>query len=85
MRMRCRVQYLEEGGVRIMCGPDPEVICQVEGCYENHVALCDYPTVDWKTCDKRMCSTHRTRIGENVDYCADHAEATAQTPMNQRP
>ena len=85
MRMKCRVQYLEGGAVRISCGPDPEIICQVNGCHEDHVALCDFPAADGKTCDKRICITHRTRIGENVDYCPDHHEAAAQMAINQRP
>ena len=63
MRMRCKVQQLENGAVRIMCGPDPLTLCQVNGCYEDHVALCDYAVSDGKTCDKRMCEAHRTRVG----------------------
>lgn len=63
---------LENGVVRTMCGPDPEIICQVRGCYENHVVLCDYPVGDGETCDKRVCRTHRTHASENSDYCPDH-------------
>ncbi len=61
MSMKCRVQQLENGAVRIMCGPDPESLCQVSG----------------KTCDKRMCKAHRTRAGNNIDYCPDHRAAAA--------
>lgn len=77
MRMKCRVQNLEIGAVRIMCGPDPESVCQVSGCYEDRVALCDYPVGNGKTCDRRICRTHRTRAGENIDYCPDHRAAAA--------
>jgi hypothetical protein len=31
MRMRCSVQQLENGAVRIMCGPDPKTVCEVSG------------------------------------------------------
>ena len=74
MGMKCRVQHLENGGVRIMCGPDPQSICQIVGCDEHRVALCDYPVGDGKTCDKRICKAHRTRVGDNVDYCPDHRD-----------
>jgi hypothetical protein len=36
MRMRCSVQQLENGAVRIMCGPDPKTLCEVSGCDEDH-------------------------------------------------
>ena len=49
MRMRCRVQQLENGAVRIMCGPDPLTLCQVSGCDEDQVALCDYRVGEGKT------------------------------------
>ena len=71
MRMKCRVQYLEDGRVRISCGPDPQTICQVADCDGDRVALCDYPVADGKTCDKGVCATHRTGVGENIDYCPD--------------
>jgi hypothetical protein len=77
MRMRCSVQQLENGAVRIMCGPDPKTLCEVSGCDEDHMALCDYPVADGKTCDKRMCEVHRTRAGNNIDYCPDHRAAAA--------
>jgi hypothetical protein len=72
MRMRCSVQQLENGAVRIMCGPDPKPLCEVSACDEDQMALCDYPVADGKTCDKRMCEVHRTRSGNNMDYCPDH-------------
>ena len=75
MRMRCRVQQLENGAIRIMCGPDPLTLCQVNGCDDDHVALCDYRVGEGKTCDKRMCQAHRTRAGNNIDYCPDHRAA----------
>jgi len=77
MGMRCRVQQLENGAIRIMCGPDPKTLCEVSGCDEDHLALCDYPVADGKTCDKRMCEAHRTRAGSNIDYCPDHRAAAA--------
>jgi hypothetical protein len=71
-RMRCRVQYLDDGRVRISCGPDPQTICQVADCDGDRVALCDYPVAHGKTWDKGMCEAHRTRVGENTDYCPAH-------------
>jgi hypothetical protein len=78
MRMRCSVQQLENGGVRIMCGPDPKTLCEVSCCDEDHMALCDYPVGDGKTCDKRMFEVHRTRAGNNMDYYPDHRAAAAR-------
>jgi hypothetical protein len=48
MRMKCRVQQLENGAGRIMCGPDAQSLCQVSGSGEDHVALCDYPVAGGK-------------------------------------
>jgi hypothetical protein len=77
MRMGCSVQQLENGAIRIMCGPDPKTLCEVSGCDEDHMALCDYSVADGKTCDKRMCEVHRTQAGNNMDYCPDHRGAAA--------
>jgi len=49
--------------------------CQEPGCRELHVALCDWPLTGpaaGKTCDRRMCSAHRHRVGKNRDYCSAH-------------
>jgi hypothetical protein len=56
---------------------DPKTLCEVGGCDEDHMALCDYPVADGKKCDKRMCEVHRTRVGNNMDYCPDHRAAAA--------
>jgi hypothetical protein len=45
MRMRCSVQQLENGAVRIMCGQDPKTLCEVSGCDEDHMALRDTPSL----------------------------------------
>jgi len=74
MRMKCRVQQLENGGMRITCGPIRQNACQVAGCDEDHVALCDYPAGDGRTCDQQICGAHRTRVGANIDYCPDHRD-----------
>lgn len=34
--------------------------------------LCDYEIEPGRTCDKRMCSGHATRIGPEKDFCPDH-------------
>jgi hypothetical protein len=70
MRMRCSVQQLKSGAVRIMCGPDPKTLCEVSGWDEDHIALCDYPVADGKTCDQRMCEVHRTRAGNTTSIIA---------------
>ena len=48
MRMRCSVQQLENGVVRIMCGQDPKTLCEVSGCDQDHMALCDTPSLRGK-------------------------------------
>lgn len=47
--------------------------CSVEGCTHDSVALCDEPTGPRRTCDKAMCSAHRTMVGKNRDRCPAHA------------
>lgn len=55
--------------------------CQVPGCTNPHVALCDFPLAGPKagrTCDRRMCEAHRTRVGRDQDHCAVHAALAAK-------
>jgi hypothetical protein len=47
--------------------------CQVQGCRHDMVALCDAPVGNRRTCDLRICSHHRTRVGRNRDRCPEHA------------
>lgn len=51
--------------------------CSVAGCTSPYVALCDFPLAGpkaGKTCDRRMCEQHRTRMpGKDRDFCPVHA------------
>lgn len=42
-------------------------------CKDRHTKLCDFP-LKFGTCDKRMCVNHATSVGEDLDYCPDHAK-----------
>jgi hypothetical protein len=53
-------------------------LCEMDGCTDPMVALCDEPTGLplgrlRRTCDKRLCARHRTRVGPNRDRCPAHA------------
>jgi hypothetical protein len=50
--------------------------CQVPDCGHEMVALCDEPD-GHGTCDFKMCSQHRTQVGNNRDRCPKHAAAAA--------
>ena len=62
----------------------PVFLCRMRGssarcefCERRHVALCDYPTENGKTCDKRLCGRHRNRVGSDRDFCPDHMKRAA--------
>jgi hypothetical protein len=47
------------------------------GCFRTSIALCDGPVgtdLDGTplTCDMPICEHHRTKAGDNVDYCPRH-------------
>lgn len=67
--------------------PDRQIICirrsgYREPCYAcpaGHVALCDWPMGDGKTCDRKLCRNHRVRqSGHDIDYCVEHGVDVAQ-------
>lgn len=58
-------------------GPSRPKLCQEDGCRSPHVALCDEPAGGRGTCDRRICATHRTRVGDNRDRCPKHAGGAA--------
>lgn len=42
-------------------------------CKRKHVALCDYPTGNGKTCDMKLCYVHRIPHGKKgTDFCPKH-------------
>lgn len=43
-----------------------------EWCKRPGTKLCDWPTGENKTCDRRMCSHHAKNVGPNKDYCPEH-------------
>ena len=59
----------------------PDFDYPMEPCRRIVEALCDYrigETIGGTplTCDRSMCKRHRTRVGDNRDYCPVHAEKT---------
>jgi hypothetical protein len=59
-----------------VCGSSRIECCSESGCRRVSTALCDYPMDGGKTCDARLCETHRVRQpGHNRDFCPKHAEA----------
>lgn len=63
------------GGLACTGGGRYAAPCQEPGCTSPHVALCDAPVVRdgvAATCDRRMCPSHRHRVGANRDLCGAH-------------
>ena len=48
-------------------------LCLEDGCTHEMVALCDHPVALRRTCDRPICSQHRTMVGKNRDRCPAHA------------
>ncbi len=67
-------QPLPGGG--FICGRrESRQPCQSVGCDRPHVALCDFPlegAAKGKTCDRKMCASHRGKVGPDRDYCPAH-------------
>ena len=63
-------------------GRQRPMLCSTEGCRHEMVALCDEPTAPRRTCDRPMCTEHRTRVGRDRDRCPAHAP---QLPLETRP
>lgn len=56
------------------CGPRPRVKPCWE-CWTPHQFLCDGPSRTGKgTCNRPLCTDHRTPAGAGVDYCKEHAK-----------
>lgn len=72
------------GGVAIICtrgGAHRRTRCYA--CQAPHEALCDWPTGDGQTCDRKLCGQHRSRQGGDVDYCPEHARESAGREPNR--
>ena len=72
--MPCDIKKDDDGRVTmISCSRGGRKTCQTPGCSETSVALCDFK-MPHGTCDRRMCRTHRTPVGFNLDHCPIHKE-----------
>lgn len=74
--MACHVMKLPGGGGAIICAGRGRAAarCQHPACNTPHVALCDHPLGNGKTCDMRLCGAHRIKVGPDDDRCEHHAE-----------
>ena len=76
--MGCEIVRFEDGGVAVICGRPSRKQgprCQHPGCNAPGTRLCDAPRDDrvTRSCDRRVCEQHSTRVGENTDHCWLHA------------
>lgn len=64
------------GGFIVTCSRGRSVApCSVPGCDRPHSALCDFRLADGRTCDAKLCASHRTKSwGKDIDYCPPHAK-----------
>jgi hypothetical protein len=70
----CDVVRTPEGGVAFVCGRGRRgKLCFVRHCGRDSEVLCDWPLGNGKTCDRPCCRGHAKRVGDNVDYCLEHA------------
>lgn len=80
--MACRTLIAGDGIFAISCGGRQTAKrCSTPNCTGTQVALCDYPVHRAGkdgTCDKSMCATHRTTVGEDRDYCPPHVRRAAE-------
>lgn len=70
--MTCNIVKLDGGGVAFACGPRIKQPCVVCGWPGDR--LCDFRHPSWATCDARLCRTHATSGGANIDFCPPHKE-----------
>ena len=74
--MGCERFVGKDGSVGFICSRGSKTRqCEVPGCYNRAQYLCDYPLsgkLEWKTCDKHLCSSHVKLIKYNVHYCLPH-------------
>lgn len=42
-------------------------------CKQTCTKLCDAPMPGGKTCDRKLCDGHARRVGDDKDFCPDHA------------
>jgi hypothetical protein len=70
--MPCKLMQLPDGTTAIVCGPRRK---QTKCAYCNapSTILCDFPIGKGKTCDRPTCREHAKTIGDDRDYCKDHA------------
>lgn len=67
------VVRLPNGVTAILCTRGRK---KIPTCYQCGFAsefLCDGPGKNGGTCDRPMCSEHRTNVGPNKDVCSTHA------------
>jgi hypothetical protein len=80
--MACHL-YPVPGGMAVVCTRGPQPSCQEPGCSGRTAALCDWPLEGahaGKTCSRRMCASHRTKVGIDLDYCGAHARRRDTKP-----
>ncbi len=87
--MKCEQLVVAPGVMAIVCSRGRRrkaPPCSVPGCDRDSVSLCDFPvTREGRegTCDKELCSSHRTHVGTDLDYCPAHSRRPV--PENRRP
>lgn len=81
--MPCRTIDLGGGATAIVCsrGSSKQSPCDTPGCGRPHLALCDYPLKNGKTCDRKMCNLHRKSVGPDRDYCGPHAKLETELEL----
>lgn len=68
------VIFNPEGGWRIIHRLRRPVVAKCDFCDSPHQFLCDWHdgTLHAKTCDKKLCPAHATRVNFQRDYCPEH-------------
>ncbi len=77
--MSCHVIKLKDGSTMIACsrGRQPKPKCYI--CGKPADLLCDYVLeigLKNPTCDRPLCSEHRVKIANDIDYCPEHWKLT---------
>jgi hypothetical protein len=74
--MSCQRTDLGNGDFMITCsrGAKSKAPCSVPGCDRPHSALCGFRLKNGRTCDAKLCASHRTKAGSDIDYCPPHSQ-----------
>lgn len=77
----CFIEYFNNNKT-FLCLENAEH-CGENGCGGLALNLCDYPILNGKTCDRKLCRKHSHEINKNHHYCTAHFEQYVPISANE--